>query len=1012
MSRSDHSDQDQGQAAVHLCLLGRPSATVEGRSFKLGAQRPEQLLVYLALRGTAVPRDTLAAQFWPEMELDHQRGNLRKVLFKARRAPWGAALSINDEDVAVVVTTDLAALYERIQHADLAGAIELAGSKLLEGFVPDDAQGWTHAVTFERRRLHNALRTLVLREAERAPAALQERSAHLLLSADPLDEDAVRLMMRALAATERRAAALNLFNDFAQRLADELGLEVAMSTLELSRAIGLGEQGTRSPGPVVAPEPVAAAVASVSDSEVEVACVGRQHELARLADVVRDNRFVVITGPGGVGKSTLMRRFWQERKRGAPELQIAYLDVSHLPTPDALGQRVEQVLLPLRPGLPALLLLDNCEHIFVSASDAVDEQPAVRTIQAVIDERPTLHVLCSSQARPTAPAAVVVPVSGLPVPAESAARTEISATPAVQLFLDCAPQQSTVRVPEDLPTIATICRLLAGFPLAIQLAANWTRVLSCTEILADLHQDAEVLEDPSTGASFKQVVTRSFQMLGRAEHEALVRLAVIPGAFDREIAAAVSSTPLPVLASLIDKSLLARHQMGAVSVFSLHSIIRKLMNEHAERSPEAIDAGRTSLRRYVLDVCSRWSSTAPAAVRRAVYDRIGLFPDIFNGCLEEALGQRDTDTVAAIVEVLYAHMIEREPGILDVDVHLAPAAAVLQDRLDRYRPLVTRLLGMAAHEHTRRYRGAEATELAKRARELADPARPSFSTVGMEAQRLFWRDGKVEQAKALLHDRIAQGDLLQHELLELTILLVEYEAARLDSLPMAIAMCRQLFDAHVRRGTDRADAYHRLKLVELLCAKGDLKEAQRQAEENLAVAHAQPFATNGLELLAAALVKISQNDAAGAKRHCEEAAAALEVSPRARLIPSRRAMTLHLSARAELLAGNIERSAALLQETVAQLAQIPADRMYRSLSDALPLLAELLLLTDRHDDGCRVLQLLHRDPRITAYTRQLAVNVASRHDIALESLEPAVPTDADNKFFQLAIARLALPAAA
>jgi DNA-binding SARP family transcriptional activator len=1001
-----------GSDDILLTLLGRPSVTVAGKTSKLASKRPEQLLVYLMLRGVAVPRDTLAAQFWPEIELEQQRRNLRKVLFRARRLPWGAALVITNEDVAVHARSDLSALYERIHQGDLPGALALAQGELLQAFAPEDIEGWAHALTFERRRMHNALRTLVLREAARHSIIVQIKAAETILAADPLDEDAVRLLMHALAADKRRAAALTLFNDFAERLSEELGLEVSAATRELCRTIGLDTADSPHTGHSPAPAPLArtsTAPGGESDPQPSpLLCVGRDADLQHVQELLRGHRFVVLFGPGGIGKSTLMRTL-QNRIASDPDAACAYLDVAQVDSLAALESRVHQVLAELRGGGQALyLFLDNCEHVFTLEPGPGNEANAALRLERLLNEQPRLRVMCSSQARPQGAEAKAYPLSGLAVPQLSATEEQMRRSPAVDLFLRCVPSEVvTVSLPRELPLIVQICRAVAGFPLAIQLAASWTRVLNCSEILADLGHGAEVLGDTLDGGSYRQVVARSFQLLAPAEHEALLQLSVIPGDFDREIASAVCQAPLAVIASLLDKSLITRQQRHGLSVFSLHSLIHKVTRERLQGETSLFKEARRSLRVYVLEVCRRWAPSAAANVRKTVYDRIDAFPDLFRRSLEDVIAERDTRATALIVEVLYAHLVERESGVLDVAEHIVAAALLLKEDAQPHRPLVMRLLGIGSLELVRRFRGAEASQLDQLARALAEPGKSPHSVVGVEAQRLFWRDGKVEEAKRLILDRIEQGDLSPHEALELSILATDYEATRLDRVDDAIRQCQALFDEHVRRGTDRADAYHRLKLIELYCTRGQLDEAERLSEFNLRLAAQQPFPTNGLEWMAAAMVRAAKLDSAGMIACCDKAERILLGSERGRLIATRLAGILHIRAQAALLAGDIEQASTLLSEALRRLSPLPTEHINRTLSTFLPLLAELLLLTDRRTAAQQIVDVVRRDPRATAFARRNIEDLSARHAlVGPVDTTPRVPSRDESTFIRQMYAQI------
>lgn len=144
---------------------------------------------------------------------------------------------------------------------------------------------------------------------------------------------------------------------------------------------------------------------------------------------------------------------------------------------------------------------------------------------------------------------------------------------------------------ESFRAVATICELVGGMPLGIELAAAWLRMLSPEEISQELTRnlDAEHLSPgtlPPRHHSLRSVVDHSWELLSTAERAALRRLAVFHGGFTREAAAQITEVRLPVLASLVDKSLLRRATHGR---YDLHEIIRqyaqaRLREDQAERA--------------------------------------------------------------------------------------------------------------------------------------------------------------------------------------------------------------------------------------------------------------------------------------------------------------------------------------------------------------------------------------------------------------------------------------------
>ena len=125
-----------------------------------------------------------------------------------------------------------------------------------------------------------------------------------------------------------------------------------------------------------------------------------------------------------------------------------------------------------------------------------------------------------------------------------------------------------------------------GSPLAIELAAAWTRVLSCDAIAAELRRGTELLQTadaahPSRHASIDVVFEQSWRLLNEIERAALSRLSVFVGGFSQEAARAVASTTLPVIGSLADKSLLRKEQARLY----LHPLVQQMAAARLGDSP-------------------------------------------------------------------------------------------------------------------------------------------------------------------------------------------------------------------------------------------------------------------------------------------------------------------------------------------------------------------------------------------------------------------------------------------
>ena len=260
--------------------------------------------------------------------------------------------------------------------------------------------------------------------------------------------------------------------------------------------------------------------------------IGREDELAALAEALAGTRLLTLTGAGGVGKTRLaaaaapQEAHWialASRDDVAPAI-VRALDVHALP---GLGEL--DALTALLHDQRALLVLDNCEHV-------VEE--AARVVAALLEGCPGLTVLATSR---------------VPLGLVGETRWEVpplSAAAASQLFHDRAGRVSRAWRGDDERAVAEICRKLEGVPLALELAASRVAVLSPATIARGLDDALDLL----TGRrSLRASLDWSYGLLDDEARRALSALAVFRGGAALEHALELCS--LPALETLVEHSL-------------------------------------------------------------------------------------------------------------------------------------------------------------------------------------------------------------------------------------------------------------------------------------------------------------------------------------------------------------------------------------------------------------------------------------------------------------------------
>lgn len=554
--------------AIRMLLFGAPAVVQDGVTTALPHERGSQLLVLLAHRRGWVARHELAAMLWPEHEPKLALTNLRKALFRLQERPWGAALDVLPGSVKLDADTDLAAFESALQAGQHGGALALRRGEWLHGFDDDANEPWTAWLRFERDRLRAAWRAAVLAHLadEKVDTAEGIDLASRLLEADPLDEAALRALMERLAHSGQAARARQAYREFTARMATELGLAPGAQLQALHD--GLGAARATPPAPL--PNPGL------------VGFIGRAGERRHIAELLArdDVRLVCLTGPGGMGKTRLARCVLHDLAP-AHGHDAAFVPLEDLLSMQDVATRIARELgLVLQGRTPpldqliaalrersTLLVLDNFEQL-------VDEATQLDVLLAGC---PRIRLLVTSRVRLSLAGEQLYPLEGLPCPEpEDADRLE--AFDAARLFIAAAHRVEPSLAPAtEAAAIVDICRQLDGLPLALELAAAWTRVLPCAAIAAELRAGTELLRaDGATHAarhaSMELVFEQSWQRLVPAERDTLARLSVFRGGFEVEAARAVAAAALPVLSALADKSLLRKDGPR----LALHPLVQQL----------------------------------------------------------------------------------------------------------------------------------------------------------------------------------------------------------------------------------------------------------------------------------------------------------------------------------------------------------------------------------------------------------------------------------------------------
>ncbi len=305
--------------------------------------------------------------------------------------------------------------------------------------------------------------------------------------------------------------------------------------------------------------------------------VGRSDELADIVPRLSSARFVTLTGPWGVGKTRLAIRaaLMVSGDDNFPDGSW-WVDLAPLSDADALRSELIRALgAQDRPDLAGddvlvdhldhkrtLLVLDNCEHL----------AEACRVlISSLLAGCPDLTVLATSRVALHVPGESVWPVRPFEVPVshDHADLDTLADVPAIRLFLNralaAAPGFTLTR--DNAAPVIEICRRLEGLPLAIELAAARTRVLTARQIDERLDDSFRLLAQRDDTAATRHgtieaALDWSYSLLGESSRKVFRRLSVFADRFTLEAAETIASDDtvtgpdvLDLLSNLVEQSL-------------------------------------------------------------------------------------------------------------------------------------------------------------------------------------------------------------------------------------------------------------------------------------------------------------------------------------------------------------------------------------------------------------------------------------------------------------------------
>ena len=829
---------------LRLSLLGGLEIAQDGTPLAgFVSGKVQALLCYLAVTGRPHLRPALAGLLWGEMPDASANTNLRKALSNLRRIA-GEHTSFDKQAVAfhresaywLDVETFSRQVEAALQHSDdppapetaaaLARAIALYRGDFLAGFYVRGAPAFEEWALTERERLRalalRALQLLADYHAARGENHQAIEYATQLLALDPWREEVHREMMRLLARSGQRSAALAQYKDCRQILAEALGVEPMAETTALYHRIRAAP-ARRSRLP---PQPTP--------------FVGREDEMARITHCFDDPgcRLLTLVGPGGIGKTRLALQVAGAR-------QEAFLDGVHLAplagvaSPDLLVPAIAEALrfafygrqdprvqlLAYLREKELLLVLDSFEHLLAG----------VDLLPEMLEQAPRVKLLVTSRQRLDLRWEWLFDVGGLPYPGDGPP-AHPEAFSAVQLFVQTA---SRVRpgfsLAEEGASVARICRLVEGMPLALELAAAGVRAHPCGEIAAELRRNLDLLattqrDVPERHRSVRAAFAGSWQRLTGEEQRTLRQLSVFCGGFAREAARQVARATRSILAALGGQSLLREEGDGR---YQMHELLRQFAAEKlAARPREEGEARARHGEYYTAFVRDRQEALWGAAQQRALGEIAREIENV-RAAWQWAVAERRAGAIARALEGVY-HLYSIRGWLQEGQEMLARAASTLTEEAW----LQGRLLARQAWFDFRLGCYDSARDLAERSLALLRPLDEAaeealaHSVLGVVADEMgAYEQGRVHLEKSLALYRQADdcrgmARTLDH-LGDLARMVGEYEEAR-QHYAQCLALCQETGD---RAGL--ADAYNSLGSAAGI--RGDYDQARTYFGQSLAI---------------------------------------------------------------------------------------------------------------------------------------------------------------------------------
>lgn len=621
---------------LHLTLFGHFQATWDDTPLPFPTESTRALIAYLALeRHKPHLRHHIATLLWPDNTEEQGRHSLRQTLLRLRQTVPDTAddhpLLLVTKDTlqwnhAYPVTVDVHQFEAHMAEAEpflntpvtetpypafapLQAATALGHGNLLHGLdLLNDLYakwllGWREKY---QRQMLNALARLAESYGRAGQINRMERLAQRQLAIAPTNEEAHVQLLRAYMGQGNPTATLTHYTIYQKRIAEE-GLSPTAAARQLAQQAQQMREGV--------PLPIPAIPHNLPPEDTPF--YGRQSEQEEILLwlVAPNQQLLTLTGLGGMGKTRLALAAARQLARPWPTFTPTFPNgVWFVPLADVQidsqataiegpmaqailqacgwakqqGETAVETLTRYVQKSKVLLILDNLEHLLPHAADFVLQ---------LLRTAPHLTILATSRQRLGLQREVVRALRGLPTPQHDMD----TAVASITLFIERV-QRVDHRFqlnPATMPHLIRICRVLDGWPIALELTASWAEAMYMAEIAERVVNNITTLHTtmpdlPPRHRSLQAVLEGSYTLLTPAQQHILARVAVLHGGCTAEAAAIVLEATPHDMDSLVRRALL-HNQDGR---YTVHELIRqfaetKLETTFASAKPTALQTHAT-----------------------------------------------------------------------------------------------------------------------------------------------------------------------------------------------------------------------------------------------------------------------------------------------------------------------------------------------------------------------------------------------------------------------------------